>query len=218
MPLRIVYREISTADGLYQSVPEAVWRGVEAGLGLGAYDNPLAGMLLREWRTGRGPDTRVHRPGSLFTEEFRNSVTTLEHMLKLWNVWLHRRTGPGSGPPFRIGDAASHRLTQGRMSFGVWQYAMGNRASQVMGSVSISEARYLPALDKVLWTGHNIMGTASWKAAGIRAKIRDATKNSRVPINLPEPPNIRRPGRFGATILILQWYADVPSWVRARAV
>ncbi len=103
------------------------------------------------------------------------------------------------------------------MSFGVWQYAMGNRAAQVMGSVTISEARYLPTLDKVIWTGFNIMGTSSWKAAGIRRQIRDAAKARNIAINLPEPPNIRRPSAFGATIHIIQWYADVPSWVRLRA-
>jgi hypothetical protein len=219
VPPTIVNQRVSTADGLYQSVPEAVWRTVEAGLGMASYDDPLAGLLLREWRTGAGPDIRFHRPGSRFTEEFRNSTTTLEHMIKLWQHWLNRRETPTNGPPFRIsGTPASHRLTQGGMGFGVWQYALGNRAAQVMGSVVISEARYLPERDKVLWTGHNIMGTASWKAENIRRQIRNATKNSRVQINLPEPPNIRRPAPFGATIHVLQWYADVPSWVRARAI
>jgi hypothetical protein len=217
VPPRIVLRQGSTADGVYKSVPETVWRGVEAGLGMGNHADPLAGWLLREWRTGSGPDIRIHSGRSQFSGEFKNSTTTLEHILGIWSYWTTRREGPKSGPPFRInGTPAAHRLTQGKMPFGVWQYAMGNRAAQVMGSVTISEARYLPELDKVLWTGFNVMGTSSWKAGNIRRQIREFGARNGKRINLPDPPNIRRPAAFGATIHIIQWYGDVPSWVRAR--
>jgi hypothetical protein len=201
-------KTVSTADGVYDDIPDLVWRGIENPLGLGTFNDPLGGLLLREWRTGTGPDIRCHTPRSRFSAEFIRSTSTLEHMLALWNVWLTRKESTGTPPPFRIsGPSTCHRLTNGSMAFGPWQYAMAGRAAHVMGSVIISEARYLPEKDKVLWTGWNIMGTGSFMAAHLKQKLKLG----------PEPATIRRPKKFGATLHVLQWYADVPSWVRARA-
>lgn len=202
----ITYKKANSADGIYQDVPEVLWRTIESSVGIGSHDDPLGGWLLKEWRKGTGPDVRYHMPAGRFSREFKRSTTTMEHMLKLWEHWLRRKPGPESGPPFRLeGDVACHQLTNGSMTFGLWQYAIGGQAAQVMGSVTISEARYLPALDQVLWTGWNIMGTGSFMAGRLKTMI-----------GLPEPHTLRRPGAFGATIHIIQWYSDVPSWVRAR--
>jgi hypothetical protein len=198
---------VNTGDGVYDDIPEFVWRGIENMQGFGSHADPMGGLLLREWRTGTGPDIRYYYPRSRYSIDFAASTSTAEHMLTLWEVWLGRAEGGDQGPPFRIsGPPSCHRLTNGKMSFGAWQFMIANPSAHVMGSVTVSEARYLPGKNKVLWTGWNIMGTGSFMGARLRQQLNVSD----------EPVTLRRPGKFGAVLHILQWYTAVPGWVRAR--
>jgi hypothetical protein len=203
----VLHVQKSTADGFYKDVPGLVWSPIEKICGVGSYADPLGGQLLREWRTGTGPDIRYHSPRSAFSDEFKNATSTMEYTLKIWEYWINRKASKSSPPPLRLsGSPACHVLTNAGMSFGIWQYMMSGRSAQVMGSVTMNGVRYLPATGNTLWTCWNIMGTGSFMAGHIRRQL-----------GWDEPATLRRPGAFGATRHIIQWYSDVPSWVRARA-
>jgi hypothetical protein len=197
----------NTGNGIYDDIPDPIWSAVEKLQGSGSHADPLGGLLLREWRTGAGPDVRYHGPRSRFSDGFASSTGTGEHMLKIWEHWLRRKEGDDRGPPFRVsGPPSCHRLTNWGMGFDAWQFMLANPYAHDMGSVTVSEVRYLPEKDKVLWTGWNIMGTGSFMGARLRKQLNVSA----------EPVTLRRPGKFGAVLHILRWYRDVPSWVRAR--
>jgi len=185
---------------------EGAWVATENELGLGTPNDPGAGAVLREWRTGTGPATRVFDPSSGFSQEFANAPSTQSAVQSALDFWVNRRDGGLKGMDGE--NDHPYELSGFPLEFGPKEFVEDahplNGAAHVIGS-----ARLDATLDgnTVLWRATNDMGLHSFFAGNW---IDKGAKWVGAPKSIPYGvPNIDHPLPFGTTRQVIEWRTDL---------
>jgi hypothetical protein len=178
-------------QGIVEGTPTKLlaWELMEDALGLGSDGNPGPGRLVAEWRTGRGPQTRVLAPESSFSRQFATAPSTQRTVDSAIGAWK-RRPGGFSGADGRF------QLTGYRGVFGPTAFVedawVRNAAAHVIGSYSLSG---IVDRDVIHWQAVNNMDIESFAGGHWLEHI-----------NVPaDTLNVDRPLPFGTTRQIIRW-------------
>ena len=158
--------------------------------------HPDAALLLREFVTGAGPQTRFFAVGSPFSLGFANSETTrriIDHGLQQWKARLGGLQAQNGTFTNAAGTFVPLSLEIALLpSPGPRLRVTGSPEAHVIGSFSY-EGRLLGA-DMVEWRATNDLSLKSYFAENWTRRV-----------NLSLIDNNQRPDRYGNTTQIISW-------------
>jgi len=169
----------------------------EQGLGLGTQEDPGPGQLLREWRTGRGPQTRDLPPSSTFSRTFAAAPSVRAHVQDAVDDWRGRPGGLDANGGSYTGYRGTWGLNQMRADAELnpqHPLVLGNPATNVIGTYVLDGSRNG---DRLEWVAHNDMGLHSFFEGRLADQANKAMFNS-APV-VPSVRNSSRPQPFGTT-------------------
>lgn len=153
----------------------------------GTENDPGAGRLYEEFRTGSGPQDRVLGATTSFTQEFVQAPSVRAFVDQSLADWRGKN-----------GLSASYRNPR-RADFGVTEFTQdalaGNQAAHVIGTFGLAGARDGDAID---WRADNDMSRKSYYAGRLLQKA-----------GLPTVPSRERPGPQGTTHQTILFRTDL---------
>jgi len=170
-------------------------KDVEAAYGFGTSDNPSAGRILEEWRTGTGPSYRVLGPNSNFSRGFAKSDNTRRIVDLALTEYATRAGG---------WEANGGALTEYRGTFGIRglidstididprSLSHHDPEAHIIGSFRLDGQTI--GRDTIRWTAKNKMSLSSFFAA---SALGFSVVDSR-----------ERPYKYGDTYQDIIWYTD----------
>ena len=167
----------------------------ELAYGMGTDTDPLAGRILREWRTGDGPDTRILGPESAFSKGFAMSDNTMRVVDSALSIYASRRGGwsaQGGAITGVRGTFGGKGFIDSSLDINPFSGSQHDAEAQIIGSFRLQGQTI--GKSTVQWTASNTMSLTSFfgeSATGFR------------PVD-----NRFRPSTYGNTSQTIIWYTD----------